>query len=682
MANKRIIELANEKLVLADGDYTIVDSNDGTYKYKLKRIQDAIPAIDSTLTQTGKAADAKAVGDQVADVKRDLTSLMQGGTLSVVPTVTSDYYVKKDGTLVPNSNYVTTDYINVNGYSSVSIKCSIYNATAFVIYDASKTAILYIDGDNASDYDITPSTEPQTIVVNIPDSGKYIRASQRTIYYSEPSDFAVVLANSVGIIDKVYQLYRYEGEFPVSKKQSCYIDSTGAEVSNSVYDLYAVSVMPNGKVYGRCGNAANGNAYLAFYDKQGDVVGTPFRNIASGVYLYDFYVDVPANATVLKISHRNNVDIDFSVNLGDAIDSVIGIYDKVPDGLEKHTNIDFSTGTSGYINALGQYAEHTTYYHTQPISVNTGDLISVTTKSVVNVVAVIARQNANGSYTPLVVGDSSALKKYTYKATDGMNIVVSYPNDNTASGDVSFSVSVDNVRYIENKIETKIETVTVPTNYAEIFHVLGVIGDSLASGEIAYQSSGQNVFVDKYEYSWLSNICRNCGTTPKHYSKGGMMAKSWLEDAGGMRTAFENDSACNAYFIALGTNDRGQGETLGDITDTSGTETFVGYMKEIIGLIHAKAPYAVIFLVSTYSNSSLDEPWNEMIEAIADLYDYCYFVDFVGNADIYTTSGSPYTSLNHFTTPAYVEVAKTIQNLVNDIVYNNYADFMLFAVNN
>ena len=72
MADKRIIELTNEKLTLGDGDYTIVDSNEGTYKYKLKRIVDSIPAPDTTLSIAGRAADAAKTGEEIAGVKRDL----------------------------------------------------------------------------------------------------------------------------------------------------------------------------------------------------------------------------------------------------------------------------------------------------------------------------------------------------------------------------------------------------------------------------------------------------------------------------------------------------------------------------------------------------------------------------------------------------------------------------------
>ena len=70
MADKRIIELANEKLVLADGDMTIVDSENGTYKYDLNRLAKKT-ITDTTLSVEGKPADAKAVGDALASVDVD-----------------------------------------------------------------------------------------------------------------------------------------------------------------------------------------------------------------------------------------------------------------------------------------------------------------------------------------------------------------------------------------------------------------------------------------------------------------------------------------------------------------------------------------------------------------------------------------------------------------------------------
>lgn len=486
--------------------------------------------------------------------------------------------------------------------------------------------------------------------------------------YTELSDSVEDLKNAIG--NPTYTMI-----------QGSYIDANGNIATNSIYDLYVVQVLPNGKVSGTCGNTSNGITYLAFYDANGDLVGTPFRNSTSGTFQFDFDVSVPSNAYVIKITHRNNVNIAFSVSVGEVIETVQDYCKMKPviNGLDDSTAIDFSTGTSGYINVSGSLATHSSYYHTEPISVRTGYTVTVTTNSVPYVVCIIAKKNSDNTYTPLVNGNVASISTYTYTATEDMDIVVSYRQDNAHDGNISFKVSADSIREL---VETVSENIVSPINYAQMFHRVGVLGDSLASGEIGYTSGGSIVYVDKYDYSWLSNLCRSCDTEAVHYSMGGMTAKSWMAGTGGKKAMFDSDTVCNAYFIAFGTNDSGEGQTLGTISDAAGTDTFVGYMKQCIEYVHAKAPYAVVFLMSTYANSSTSHTWSDMIESIAGLYSYCYYVDFLNNTDIYTTNGAPYTSVNHFTTPAYVEVADTIHKLVNDIVKNNYADFTLFAVNN
>jgi hypothetical protein len=477
---------------------------------------------------------------------------------------------------------------------------------------------------------------------------------------------------------------RISGSPVTTKTENYYIDSTGAVVTGAVYDLYTVTVIPNGSVFGICGNVSNSNSYLAFYDANGNLIGEPFRNDVDGTYEFDFYKKVPGNANTLKISHRKDVSVPFSVGVGDFYSSVDYLYQLTPTirGLTTGSVVDFTSGTSGYVSVYGNIASHETYYHTAPINVQVGDKISVTTRSVQNAIAVVSKKNQDNSYTPLVVADSNSIKTYTYTVPENMDVVISYNNDESHSGSISFAVSSESVHYLYDLLNNKIGNDASAVNYSEMFHKVGVIGDSLSSGEIAYQSGGENVYVDKYEYSWLSNMCRNCGTTAVHYSKGGMAAETWLDDFGGKRTEFENDTTCNAYFIALGTNDISQGQTLGNITDPAGTDSFVGYMREIIELVHTKAPDAVVFLVSTYATGSTSETWSSMIESISGLYQYCYYIDFIGESSIHTTSTSPYTSLGHFTTPAYVDVGNTINKLVNKIVLDNYADFMLFAVNN
>lgn len=77
MANKRIINLT-EQVDLANGSYVMIDDESaGSHKYKLKKILDAIDQkvnslVDDTLSISGKAADAKKVGDEIVNLKTDL----------------------------------------------------------------------------------------------------------------------------------------------------------------------------------------------------------------------------------------------------------------------------------------------------------------------------------------------------------------------------------------------------------------------------------------------------------------------------------------------------------------------------------------------------------------------------------------------------------------------------------
>ena len=61
-----------------------------------------------------------------------------------------------------------------------------------------------------------------------------------------------------------------------------------------------------------------------------------------------------------------------------------------------------------------------------------------------------------------------------------------------------------------------------------IFHKIGVIGDSLSSGEFESHGSNGVSFHDMYEYSWGQVIARDTGAKVFNFSKGGLTAKSFL----------------------------------------------------------------------------------------------------------------------------------------------------------
>lgn len=218
---------------------------------------------------------------------------------------------------------------------------------------------------------------------------------------------------------------------------------------------------------------------------------------------------------------------------------------------------------------------------------------------------------------------------------------------------------------------------------SKMFKTIGIIGDSLSSG-VVYDENGNAKTL--YNHSWLSTFCTKSGADPTYYSSGGQSTKSWLTST--YKTNFDNDPIKEAYFIALGTNDASQSYGIGNITDPSGTDSFVGYYKEIIDLIHTKSPNSVIFMLSMYGNTSdtYQTPYSNMIKQIADLYDYCFFVDYANNCpnEINLNISRVYTFYQenwHFTGSGYILVGETIYKLIDEIVNKNQSWFKWFVAN-
>ena len=83
MENKRIIQLSTERLTLSGDDYVMVDSEtDGSAKYRLDRLKET----DTTLSVSGMAADAAAVGQRFTKLTQGATTtgiVKAGGTVTM-----------------------------------------------------------------------------------------------------------------------------------------------------------------------------------------------------------------------------------------------------------------------------------------------------------------------------------------------------------------------------------------------------------------------------------------------------------------------------------------------------------------------------------------------------------------------------------------------------------------------
>lgn len=432
----------------------------------------------------------------------------------------------------------------------------------------------------------------------------------------------------------------------VSKK---YVSAAGVLNDNNSFNLRIIPVNAGDTVYAHVKGYNTNVALIAFNTSDSAVSGITPLVISSGNN------EVWASAVIVKngyayVSSSNTVAINVFIK---PLDPATSTY------LYKDILFDVNTG---FIKANGEVGSDAPLFrYTNPISIKAHQKIVFTAAGYNTNVSMIAKYNGEGlDYTPLVVCTNSSVNEYSYIAPEDMQIAVSFDNSKSHSGYIA--IDLDSIPFKEDKID-----------YTVFFPKMAVIGDSLSSGEIYYNDT----YNDRYGDSWLSMIAQRSGAKRNHYSNGGLTAKTWLS---GYSSKLESDPAADLYFIALGTNDQfGEPYPLGNITDPAGTNSFVGYYKQIIELVRSKAPDAAIMCVSLYTDIAT---WNEMIEDITELYSNVYFINFVANSKITTFSGGIWTDHTHFTTVGYQYVANIILDQVNKIVKDNITAFKFYGYNN
>lgn len=211
-----------------------------------------------------------------------------------------------------------------------------------------------------------------------------------------------------------------------------------------------------------------------------------------------------------------------------------------------------------------------------------------------------------------------------------------------------------------------------------IFPKIVGIGDSLMSGEHERVVDGKKRYIDIYEYSWLSCICRRTGAEAVHYSRGGRTCKTWIED---YKAQFIKDK-CQApcFFIALGTNDLApeRNITIGSKEDETGKDTYVGKYKEIIKTIRDLNPESVIFLCSLYyTHGEKYDNLNNLIKYLADQDKRCYYLDICSLPN--NLKDTKYNA-GHYSTLGYYAISLDIYDAANRILNQHADDLNMLAM--
>ncbi len=238
--------------------------------------------------------------------------------------------------------------------------------------------------------------------------------------------------------------------------------------------------------------------------------------------------------------------------------------------------------------------------------------------------------------------------------------------------------------------ERPLETLVNNGGYTAIFRRIGVVGDSLSSGEFeSLDQNGNKGYHDYFEYSWGQYLARMCGSTCFNFSRGGMTAKEYCESFADSMRFWDPQYACQCYIIALGINDiQNQNQEIGSINDinpkdyTKNAATFTGYYAQIIQHLKAIQPRAKFFLM-TMMNESENHRMREKTEAhrkilfdLADYFDNTHVLDFYKYGPEYNNEfRKKFYMGGHLNPMGYVLTAHMVASYIDFIIRHNFEDF-------
>lgn len=207
-----------------------------------------------------------------------------------------------------------------------------------------------------------------------------------------------------------------------------------------------------------------------------------------------------------------------------------------------------------------------------------------------------------------------------------------------------------------------------------LFQKVGVVGDSYASGELAFD--GQ--YVDHYEISWLQILARKDGFIGTNFSKGGMSTRTWLTNPKCMPLMQSSDEQ-DLYILALGINDEALGTSyIGSEADIdSGADTFYGNYGKIIKAIQTKAPQAKLVIATIADSSDTATQFNTAITAIANHFAIPVIVqldDPLFNSSFYKDNMIG----GHPTGPVYASMAEAFERLIGQSMIDHLNYYKTF----
>ena len=243
-------------------------------------------------------------------------------------------------------------------------------------------------------------------------------------------------------------------------------------------------------------------------------------------------------------------------------------------------------------------------------------------------------------------------------------------------------------RFFENREgELPLQEIRPDCGFLSIFRRVGVVGDSLSSGEFeSKDEEGRISYHDMYEYSWPSILARITGAEWHNYSRGGMSAREFLGGYAEKRGFFEKRQC---LIIALGTNDlfvyghpMGSAEDVHPLAPQENPDTFLGNIGRIVSRYKSLEPELRLFLIgpmkdgSSLLHDSLVEKATEELGKIARLFSHGYLLDMARYGTIWDEGMRARYGLGYHPNPmGYHAYALMVGNYIDYLIRANMKDF-------
>ena len=228
-----------------------------------------VPSIDATLSITGAAADAKKVGDEISDLKGDLSeisdSIYGGESETTVPlsydTVQGQYVNNTNGSFVSFNNWTRSDYIPVGNYDKVYFNNGDTGTVYNCLYNSNKSRI--------SSFSIPVGATALEIDTS---NAEYMAISQTTAKFGEIEAYVTGTAPTEGIVDEIEKTVKFTEQTLTESQKAQARNNIGVTSSNGLSEEAKTALL---EIFRHVAyEGTNGQVYLtalqnALYDESG-----------------------------------------------------------------------------------------------------------------------------------------------------------------------------------------------------------------------------------------------------------------------------------------------------------------------------------------------------------------------------------------------------------------------------